>query len=100
MTTKMKLIIFYAERNKIKDFKTAEEKLDRFIESLIKALSENEKVMFRRFGSFEVRKTTEREITDPRGRQEKIHAKPRKYVKFTVSKVIENSLCLGETKRK
>lgn len=97
MTTKQELVSFYAERNKIENSKKAEEKIDRFIGVLKTALSKNENVIFRKFGSFEVRKTTERYIVDPKDSNNIIHAKPRKYVKFKISRTLEEDLCLEET---
>lgn len=99
MTTRQKLVAFYAERNQIKNPKVAEEKINRFINALKTALSENENIIFRKFGSFEVRKTTERYIVDPKNRNNLIHAKPRKYVKFKVSRNWEDELCLNEKEK-
>ena len=96
MTTKQDLVMFYSEFNKIKDFDLAEEKLDRFINTLKAALKENERIVFRGFGSFEVRETTERMIVDPKDSANIIHAKPRKYIKFKISKNLQDSLCLEE----
>ena len=93
MRTKKEIIQFYAEYNSI-DYKLAEKKIDRFIEAMKKALSEDEIVIFRKFGSFEVRKTTERDIVDPRNGENIIHAEPRKYVKFKVSRTFEDELCM------
>ena len=63
----------------------------------IKAMSpENERIVFRGFGSFEVRETTERLIVDPKDSSNIIHAKPRKYIKFKISKNLQDSLCLEE----
>lgn len=95
MTTKMDLITFYAERNGIKDFYEAEKKIDKFIAVLKKALSENEKVIFKNFGSFEVRSTKERYITVPKNLTT-VHAIPRRYIKFKVSRTMEEELCIGE----
>ncbi len=96
MTTKQDLVMFYSEFNKIKDFDLAEEKLDRFINTLKAALKENERIVFRGFGVFEVKETTERMIVDPKDSANIIHAKPRKYIKFKISKNLQDSLCLEE----
>lgn len=98
MTTKQDLVMFYSEFTKIKDLDLAEEKLDRFINTLKAALKENERIVFRNFGSFEVRETTERLIVDPKDSSNIIHAKPRKYIKFKISKNLQDSLCLEEEK--
>lgn len=94
MTTKHELVKFYAEYNNIINLKEAEDKVDKFLNILKISLSENESIIFRKFGSFEVRKTTERLIISPLKDKKIIHAKPRKYVKFKVSKKLENELCL------
>ena len=96
MTTKQDLVMFYSELNKIKDFDLAEEKIDRFINTLKAALKENERIVFRGFGIFEVKETTERMIVDPKNSANIIHAKPRKYIKFKISKNLQDSLCLEE----
>lgn len=96
MTTKQDLVMFYSEYNKVKDLDLAEEKIDGFINALKAALKENDKIAFRGFGSFEVRETTERMIVDPKDSSNIIHAKPRKYIKFKVSKNLQDSLCLEE----
>lgn len=93
MTTKQDLIIFYSELNKIKDFDEAENKIDRFINTLSEALKFNDKIAFMNFGTFEVKETKERDIVDPKDSNNIIHAKPRKYVKFKVSKGLEENLC-------
>lgn len=94
MTAKKDLIIFYSEFNKIKDFDEAENKIDRFINTLEAALLQNDKIIFRNFGSFEIKETKERDIVDPKDSNNIIHAKPRKYIKFKVSKNLENNLFL------
>ena len=99
MTTKFDLVTFYSEFNKIKDFEESEEKIDRFLETLEKALKIDNKVMFKMFGSFELKETKEREIVDPKDSNNIIHAKPKKYIKFKVSKSLEDNLCL-ENKEK
>lgn len=98
MTTKQDLVMFYSEFTEIKDFDLVEDKIDGFIGALKAALKENEKIIFRGFGSFEVRETTERLIVDPKDSSNIIHAKPRKYIKFKVSKNLQDSLCLEEEK--
>ncbi len=94
MTTKQDLVVFYSELNKIKDFNEAESRVDRFINTLTEALILNKKITFMNFGSFEVKETKEREIVDPRDINKKNHAEPRKYVKFKISRTLEDSLCL------
>lgn len=96
MTTKQDLIIFYSELNNIKDFDEAEKRIDRFINTLSEALKNNNKIAFMNFGTFEVKETKERDIVDPKDSTNIIHAEPRKYVKFKVSKSLEESLCLEE----
>ncbi|WP_300392980.1 HU family DNA-binding protein [Fusobacterium sp.] len=92
MTTKQDLIIFYSELNKIKDFNEAEKRIDRFINTLFEALKFNDKIAFMNFGTFEVRETKERDIVDPKDSSNIIRAKSKRYVKFKVSKSLEDSL--------
>ena len=99
MTTKKEIIKFYAERNGIENI-YAEEKIDKFMSVLKKALSENEKITFKKFGIFEVKETKERDIWDPRRTSKKNHAKPRKYIKFSVSRLLEKELHLEEETEK
>ncbi len=76
---------FYADFNNIKDMNKASEEVEQFLETMKKLFTISPKVVFRNFGTFEVRETKERKIVDPRGNNEIIHAKPRKYVKFIPS---------------
>lgn len=94
MTTKYDLIIFYSELNKIKDFNEAENRIDRFINTLEKTFLFTDKIIFRNFGTFEIKETKERKIVDPRNSSNIIHAKPKRYVKFKVSRLLEDNLCL------
>ena len=96
MTTKQELVMFYSEYNKVKDLDLAEEKIDYFINALRAAFKENNKIIFKGFGSFEVKETKERMIIDPKDSSNIIHAKPRKYIKFKISKNLQDSLCLEE----
>lgn len=52
MRTRKDFVEFYSKYNKI-DLEEAEKRIDFFIEAMKKALSENEEVIFRKFGSFE-----------------------------------------------
>ena len=94
MTTKKDLIIFYSELNKIKDFDEAERKIERFINTLETAFMTNEKIIFRNFGIFEIKETKARKIVDPKDSTNIINAKPKKYIKFKVSRLLEENLCL------
>ena len=89
---KKEFVKFYAECNKIEDFSQASEEVDKFIEMMKEALTLYPKIVFRGFGTFEVRETKERMVVDPRGNGEIIHAKPRKYVKFKQSINLEDEL--------
>ncbi len=99
MRTKKEFIEFYSKYNEI-DAKEAEKKIDFFIEAMKKALSENKKITFRKFGSFEIRKTTRRNIVDPKDSSNIICAEPRGYVKFKVSRSFEEELCLEKQSEK
>ncbi len=99
MRTRKDFVEFYSKYNKI-DLEEAEKRIDFFIEAMKKALSENEEVIFRKFGSFEVRRTTKRNIVDPKDSSNIIYAEPRGYVKFKVSRSFEEELCLGKQSKK
>ena len=64
---KREFVEFYAKCNKIEDFSQASEKVDKFIEMMKEALTLYPKIVFRGFGTFEVRKTKERMVVDQRG---------------------------------
>ncbi len=83
---------FYAEYNNIKDFETASEEVEIFLETMKKAFSVYPKIVFRKFGTFEVRETKERQVLDARGRGYFHKTKPRKYVKLKISKNLEEKL--------
>ena len=89
--TKKEFKKFYAQQNKLKEEQASEE-VELFLETMKEVFSKYPKVVFRNFGTFEVRETKERQIADPRGTGETIHAKPRKYIKFKASKNLEEKL--------
>ena len=93
MTTKQDLIIFYSELNGIKDLEEVERRIDKFINTLEAAFMTNEKIIFRNFGTFEIKETKARKIIDPKDSTNIINAKPRKYIKFKVSRLLEENLC-------
>ncbi|WP_300356024.1 HU family DNA-binding protein [Fusobacterium sp.] len=82
---------FYAEFNKLENEKASEE-VEIFLETMKKAFSLYPKIVFRNFGTFEIKETKERKVLDPRGSGDIIHTKPRKYVKFKISKNVEDEL--------
>lgn len=75
MTTKMDIVAFYSELHNIKDFTKAESKIDRFINTLETAFMTNEKIIFRNFGTFEIKETKARKIVDPKDSTNIINAK-------------------------
>ena len=81
----------YSELNKTEKEKASEE-VEIFLETMKQAFSKYPKIVFRNFGTFEVKETKSREVFDPRGNGEIIHAKPRKYVKFKQSINLEEEL--------
>ncbi len=89
---KKEFVKLYATHNMITDLKKARDEVENFLDTLKLALADNKQVIFRNFGSFEVRTTKARNVVDPKNSNEIIKAKPRKYVKFKVSKKIENDL--------
>ena len=89
---KKEFVEFYANYNGMKDISQASEEVEKFIEMMKEAFTLYPKVVFRGFGTFEVRETKERMVVDPRGNGEIIHAKPRKYIKFKQSINLEEEL--------
>ena len=81
----------YGELNKTEKERASEE-VEIFLETMKQAFSKYPKIVFRNFGTFEVKETKARKITDPRGNDEPIISKPRKYVKFKVSKNLEERM--------
>ena len=81
----------YGELNKIEKERASEE-VEIFLETMKQAFSKYPKIVFRDFGTFEVKETKVRKITDPRGNSEPIISKPRKYVKFKASKNLEERM--------
>ena len=89
---KKEFIKLYANHNNIDDLKLAKDDVEKFLDTLKLALKEDSQVIFRNFGSFEVRKTKARNVVDPKDSTNIIKAVPRKYIKFKVSKKIEEDL--------
>ena len=82
---------FYAEQNNLSE-EDASKEVELFLETMKEMFANYPKIVFRNFGTFEVKETKERKIVDPRGNNEIIHAKPRKYIKFKTSKNLEDKL--------
>lgn len=82
---------FYSEYNNISEEEASQE-VEEFLEMMKQAFSLYPKIVFRDFGTFEVKETKERKIVDPRGNNELIHSKPRKYIKFKASKNLEERM--------
>ena len=82
---------FYAEYNKMNEDEASQEVED-FLEMMKQAFSKYPKIVFRDFGTFEVKETKPREVFDPRGNGEIIKTKPRKFVKLKISKNLEEKL--------
>lgn len=89
---KKEFIKLYAEMYGIKDLKMAQAEVEEFIDTMKDVFKEYPKVVFRGFGTFEAKETKARKIVDPRNQKDIIHSKPRKYIKFKVSKNIEENL--------
>ena len=89
---KKEFVNLYSKVNEIKDIKEAIKNVDEFLDTMKEAFKTYPKVVFWKFGIFEVRETAERKIIDPRGNNNIIKSKPRKYIKFRVSKNLEKIL--------
>lgn len=74
----------YAKKEGIYD-NEAQRRIDSILELMKEVLRKNETLIFRGFGSFEVRKTTRTEGVNPRTGKP-IRFLPKKYVKFKTSK--------------
>ena len=89
--TKKEFKKFYAQQNNLSDEQASKE-VELFLETMKEIFSKYPKVVFRNFGTFEVKETKERKIVDPKDSSNIIHAKPRKYIKFKTSKNLEEKL--------
>lgn len=89
--TKKEFKKFYAQQNNLSDEQASEE-VELFLETMKEVFSKYPKVVFRNFGTFEVKETKERKIVNPKDSSNIIHAKPRKYIKFKTSKNLEEKL--------
>lgn len=89
---KKEFVNLYSKVNEIKDIKEVTKNVDEFLDTMKEVFKTYPKVVFWKFGIFEVRETAERKITDPRGNNNIIKSKPRKYIKFRVSKNLEKNL--------
>ena len=81
----------YEDLNKTEKERASEE-VEIFLETMKQAFSKYPKIVFRNFGTFEVKETKSREVFDPRGNGEIIKTKPRKFVKLKISKNLEEKL--------
>ncbi len=93
MNTKQ-FIELYAIKNQCENIAEGKEKIERFLFSLSTALKDEKKVIFRKFGSFEVRKTKRTWINNPQNPEEILQIKKRRaHVKFKSSRLLEDMLC-------
>lgn len=92
MMTKKEFAKLYSKMHGIKNIKKAKKDVDEFLDTMKEMFEKYPKVVFRGFGTFEVRETKARSILDPRNQKDIIHSKPRKYIKLKVSKNIEKNL--------
>ncbi|NME35053.1 MULTISPECIES: HU family DNA-binding protein [Fusobacterium] len=88
---KKDFIKLYCTKNNI-DEKQGQKDIENFIDTLKYALTIDKNIIFRNFGSFEVKKTKERVVVNPQNINKKIDVKSRKYVKFKISKTLEDKL--------
>ena len=72
--------------------KDTSELMSSLLSDMTQELQEGNVVTIQGFGTFEVKETKVRKITDPRGSSEPIISKPRKYVKFKASKNLEERM--------
>lgn len=89
---KKDFIKLYSEINGIEDRDIVSKDVEEFLNTMKEAFKKYPKITFRNFGVFEVKATAERKIADPRGNNNIINSKSRKYIKFRVSRNIEKFL--------
>ncbi|MCI6152363.1 MAG: HU family DNA-binding protein [Fusobacterium perfoetens] len=88
---KKEFVELYCTRHNIEE-KQGQKDIENFLDTLKYALTIDKNLIFRNFGSFEVRKTKERVVVDPKNISKKIDVKSRKYVKFKISRTFEDKL--------
>ena len=64
--TEMEFRRVYNKKRELKNLKVAEEKIEMFWEALSEALKEEGRVLFKGWGSFEVKEMKERTFSNPR----------------------------------
>ena len=79
--TETEFIKFYKERNSIRNKEEAKRKVDNFWNALLKAISEDKKVIFKNWGIFEEKDVKSRRIVIPKQKKEG-YTKPKKVLKF------------------
>ena len=93
MNTK-EFIEFYTIKNQCENMAEGREKIEKFLFSLSTALRNEKKVIFRKFGSFEIRQTKRTWINNPKNPEEILQIKKgRIHVKFKSSRLLEDMLC-------
>ena len=83
--TESEFMKFYKKRNKIKNRKEAKEKIDNFWNTMLKALSEDKRVVFKNWGIFEKKGVKARKIIVPNQVGE-VCTEPKEIIKFKVGK--------------
>ncbi len=93
MNTK-EFIEFYTIKNQCENMAEGREKIEKFLFSLSTALRNEKKVIFRKFGSFEIKQTKRTWINNPKNPEEILPIKKgRIHVKFKSSRLLDDSLC-------
>ena len=93
MNTK-EFIEFYTIKNQCENMAEGREKIEKFLFSLSSALKQDRKVIFRKFGSFEIRQTKRTWINNPKNPEEILPIKKgRVHVKFKSSRLLDDCLC-------
>lgn len=91
---KREFVKLYADMNEIEEEEALVE-VEEFLDTMKDMLKEHSKVSFRNFGVFQVKETKEKKVHQSwkdENEEKIIETKPRKYVKFKVSKNIEDTL--------
>lgn len=90
--------LFMAKAN-LKTMTEAQRQVDLFIETMKDALAQDDVLIFRGLGTFEKRETKRKEGRNPRT-GEAIKLTPKKYIKFSVGKDLDDRLNKTKAKKK
>ncbi len=92
--TEREFIEFYKKRNKNKNYEEVKKEIDKFWDTLLKALNKNKPVTFKNWGTFEKKEVRSRKVIIPK--MEKIfYTEPKEVIRFKAGKGMENLMVKG-----